>query len=61
MAPINYAEAYGYSSLAAAIVFAVAYLPLAGWFIFQAITSFTGIWVTMTLFCLGMSLPVHVI
>ncbi|KAF8919139.1 hypothetical protein CPB85DRAFT_880996 [Mucidula mucida] len=53
MAPsINYAEAYGYSSLTAAIVFAIVYFPLMGFFIFKYMTARTSVYMTLSIFCL---------
>ncbi|KAF9021458.1 hypothetical protein BDZ89DRAFT_1115948 [Hymenopellis radicata] len=52
MAPINYAEAYGYSSLAAAIIFAIVYFPLLGFFIFKYITARTSVYISLSIFCL---------
>ncbi|KAF9021432.1 hypothetical protein BDZ89DRAFT_1199958, partial [Hymenopellis radicata] len=49
---INYAEAYGYSSLAAAIVFAIVYIPLLGFFIFKSIIARTSVYTSLSIFCL---------
>ncbi|KAK0186086.1 hypothetical protein F5146DRAFT_1069176 [Armillaria mellea] len=50
MSTINYADAYGYHSLAAAIVFAIPYIPLCGFFAFQFIRSPTYVYGALALF-----------
>ncbi|KAG7453246.1 uncharacterized protein BT62DRAFT_53761 [Guyanagaster necrorhizus] len=51
MANINYADADGYSSLAAAIVFIVPYVPLCGLFILQCFRNLTYVRFVLILFC----------
>ncbi|KAK0473914.1 hypothetical protein IW261DRAFT_662379 [Armillaria novae-zelandiae] len=51
MSTINYAEAYGYNSLAAAIIFAIPYLPYCGFFVFRFIRSPTYVYGALSLFC----------
>ncbi|KAF4615433.1 hypothetical protein D9613_003543 [Agrocybe pediades] len=48
----NYAKAFGIRSVAAAIVFAIAYVPLAAWFISRFIARRNRVYATLTLFCL---------
>jgi len=47
----NFAKAFGIRSVAAAAVFAVLYLPLAGWFVVKTIRSYASVFFTLTLFC----------
>lgn len=56
MAPItiDYAAAYGYNSLAAAIVFTIAYIPPSVWFVFKAFKNFTRVWIILVLFTQSM-------
>jgi uncharacterized membrane protein len=51
MSTINYAEAYGYNSLAAAIVFAIPYFPICGFFALRFIRSPTYVYGALSLFC----------
>ncbi|KAI0731677.1 hypothetical protein C8Q72DRAFT_775758 [Fomitopsis betulina] len=49
---INYAEAFGIQSLAAAVIFTILYVPLIGLYLFQAIRRRTQVYILLTLFCL---------
>ncbi|KJA22237.1 hypothetical protein HYPSUDRAFT_77442 [Hypholoma sublateritium FD-334 SS-4] len=49
--PVNFAEAFGYHSEAAAILFAVLYLPLFCFFCFQSFARPTYVHVVMAVFC----------
>ncbi|KAK0210031.1 hypothetical protein DFS33DRAFT_1370655 [Desarmillaria ectypa] len=51
MASINYADAYGYSSLAAAIIFTIPYVPLCGFFILQSFKNPTYVYIVLSIFC----------
>ncbi|KAK0455349.1 uncharacterized protein EV420DRAFT_1272829 [Desarmillaria tabescens] len=51
MASTNYADAYGYSSIAAAIVFTIAYVPLCGFFILQSFKNPTYVHIVLSVFC----------
>ncbi|KAG7447047.1 uncharacterized protein BT62DRAFT_948923 [Guyanagaster necrorhizus] len=51
MTVIDYAAAYGYSSLVAAIIFAVAYVPLCAFFIVQCFRALTYVYIVLTVFC----------
>ncbi len=48
---IDFARAFGYSSTAAAIVFAVLYFPLLAYFIFQSFARPTYVHIVMVVFC----------
>ena len=48
---IDFAKAFGYSSTAAAIVFAVLYFPLLAYFIFQSFARPTYVHIVMVVFC----------
>ncbi|KAF8061793.1 hypothetical protein FPV67DRAFT_296475 [Lyophyllum atratum] len=48
---INYAEAFGIESVAAAAIFAVAYSPLFGWFLRQSFGRPTYVFFVLTVFC----------
>lgn len=48
---INFAKAYGYHSLAAAIIFAILYFPLLAYFIFQSFARPTYVHTVMVVFC----------
>ncbi|KAJ6612704.1 hypothetical protein B0H10DRAFT_2222894 [Mycena sp. CBHHK59/15] len=48
---INYAAFFGFHSVAAAVVFAVLYVPLSAWFIHQSIRRPTYVFVVMAVFC----------
>lgn len=50
---INFAKAYGYHSLAAAIIFAILYFPLLAYFIFQSFARPTYVHIVMVVFCLS--------
>ncbi|KAK0455284.1 uncharacterized protein EV420DRAFT_1621459 [Desarmillaria tabescens] len=52
MPTINYAEAYGYDSMTAAVVFAIAFAPLCGFFAFQFIRIPTYVYGILGLFCI---------
>ncbi|KAG5636340.1 hypothetical protein H0H81_008362 [Sphagnurus paluster] len=47
----NYADFFGIHSVAAAIIFAVAYVPLVGWFTIQSFGRPTYVFIILTLFC----------
>ncbi|KAF8189099.1 hypothetical protein K438DRAFT_1907359 [Mycena galopus ATCC 62051] len=51
MSSYDYASAFGIHSLAAAVIFAVLYLPLNLWFIRQSIKNTTYVYIILTLFC----------
>lgn len=51
MANYNYADAYGYSALAAAVIFTIAYVPLGGFFILQSFKNPTYVHVILAIFC----------
>ncbi|KAF7366889.1 hypothetical protein MSAN_00947600 [Mycena sanguinolenta] len=53
MSSIDYATAFGYKSIPAAVVFAIVYLPLVLWFIRQSIRNTTYIYISLTVFCLS--------
>jgi hypothetical protein len=48
---INYAKYFGIESLAAAIVFAILYVPFFGWFVRQSIRRPTYVFIILALFC----------
>ncbi|KAK6974361.1 hypothetical protein R3P38DRAFT_2812103 [Favolaschia claudopus] len=50
--PINYAKAFGFQSIPAAVIFAVVYLPLFLWFIRQSIKNTTYVYISLSIFCL---------
>lgn len=50
---INYTEAFGIQSLAAAVIFTILYVPLIGLYLFQAIRRRTQVYILLTLFCLS--------
>ncbi|KAJ7060301.1 hypothetical protein C8F01DRAFT_1142222 [Mycena amicta] len=52
MPSIDYAALSGIHSTAAAIVFAVLYIPLASWFVRQSLKNTTYVYIALTLFCL---------
>ncbi|KAF8844809.1 hypothetical protein BDN67DRAFT_962245 [Paxillus ammoniavirescens] len=47
----NYAAAFGIHSLAAAVIFALVYFPLFGFFIFKAIARPTYVFIMLSFFC----------
>ncbi|KAJ7118401.1 hypothetical protein C8R43DRAFT_96205 [Mycena crocata] len=47
----DYAAAFGIHSFAAAVVFAVLFLPLCLWFVRQSIKNTTYVYIILTLFC----------
>ncbi|KAJ6453578.1 hypothetical protein C8R45DRAFT_847019, partial [Mycena sanguinolenta] len=47
----DYASAFGFHSVAAAVIFAVLYLPLSIWFVRQSIKNMTYVYIVLTLFC----------
>ncbi|KAG5636341.1 hypothetical protein H0H81_008363 [Sphagnurus paluster] len=47
----NYADFFGIHSIAAAVIFAVAYVPLAGWFAIQSFGRPTYVFLILTFFC----------
>ncbi|KAJ7771988.1 hypothetical protein DFH07DRAFT_803332 [Mycena maculata] len=49
--PINYASAFGFHSVAGAIFFAVIYIPLFLWFVWQSFKNAAYVYIVMTLFC----------
>ncbi|KAK0229301.1 hypothetical protein EDD85DRAFT_923241 [Armillaria nabsnona] len=51
MAGTNYADAYGYNSIAAAIVFTIAYVPLCGFFVLQSFKYPTYVHAMLSIFC----------
>ncbi len=51
MAGTSYADAYGYSSIASAIVFTIAYVPLCGIFVLQSFKNPTYVYVMLSIFC----------
>ncbi|KAJ7067483.1 hypothetical protein C8F01DRAFT_980251 [Mycena amicta] len=52
MPSIDYAALFGIHSTAAAIVFALLYIPLACWFVRQSVKNTTYVYITLTLFCI---------
>ncbi|KAJ7672379.1 hypothetical protein DFH06DRAFT_91758 [Mycena polygramma] len=48
----NYAAAFGYHSVAAAVIAALVYLPLFLWFVRQSIKNTTYVYISLTVFCL---------
>ncbi|KAF8888343.1 hypothetical protein BD779DRAFT_1470370 [Infundibulicybe gibba] len=48
---INYVKLFGFESVAAAIIFAILYMPLLGWFVRQSIARPTYVFRTLALFC----------
>ncbi|KDR82181.1 hypothetical protein GALMADRAFT_135541 [Galerina marginata CBS 339.88] len=48
---INYAKAFGFHSVAGAIVFAVLYVPLFGWFLRQSFARPNYVYFMLTFFC----------
>ncbi|KAJ7612340.1 hypothetical protein DFH06DRAFT_1371418 [Mycena polygramma] len=48
----NYATAFGYHSVAAAVIAALVYLPLFLWFVRQSIKNTTYVYISLTVFCL---------
>ncbi|KAF7343252.1 hypothetical protein MVEN_01757000 [Mycena venus] len=52
MSSIDYATAFGFHSIAAAVIFALVYLPLFLWFIRQSIKNTTYVYISLTVFCL---------
>ncbi|GLB35636.1 hypothetical protein LshimejAT787_0212010 [Lyophyllum shimeji] len=48
---INYAKAFGIESVAAAIVFTIAYVPLFGWFVRQSFGRPTYVFFVLSFFC----------
>jgi hypothetical protein len=59
---INNAEVYGIESVPAAVVFAIVYAPLLGWFTFQAFRRPTYALIVLSLFCASesSSISLHV-
>lgn len=49
---INYAKVFGIDSVAAAIVFATAYVPLFGWFVRQSFARPTYVFFVLSFFCI---------
>lgn len=52
--PIDYAKYLGYQSLPAAVVFTIAYIPLALFFIFLYIRTRPRILITLVIYCISM-------
>ncbi|KAF8888344.1 hypothetical protein BD779DRAFT_1524935 [Infundibulicybe gibba] len=48
---INYAKLLGFESVAAAVIFAVFYMPFLGWFVRRSIARPTYVFGTLVLFC----------
>lgn len=48
---INYAKLFGFNSVAAAVVFAILYVPFFGWFLRQSITRPNYVYIVLTTFC----------
>ncbi|KAJ3812085.1 hypothetical protein F5876DRAFT_38260 [Lentinula aff. lateritia] len=48
---VNYAKLFGFKSIAAAVIFAICYVPLCIWFIPKVIMRRTYVVFTVTLFC----------
>ncbi|TFK35428.1 hypothetical protein BDQ12DRAFT_655543 [Crucibulum laeve] len=48
---INFAHLIGYHSVAAAVIFAILYIPLLGWFIFQSFRRPTYVHFVLSFFC----------
>ncbi|KAJ7700490.1 hypothetical protein B0H17DRAFT_1128898 [Mycena rosella] len=52
MSSPDYATAFGYHSIPAAVILALVYLPLFLWFIRQSIRNTTYVYISLTVFCL---------
>lgn len=48
---INLAKAFGFESVGAAIVFAILYIPLLGWYIRQSFARPTYVHFVLVVFC----------
>ncbi|KDR82182.1 hypothetical protein GALMADRAFT_58965 [Galerina marginata CBS 339.88] len=48
---INYAKAFGIHSVAAAVIFAILYVPLFGWFVRQSLVRRNYVYVMLMIFC----------
>lgn len=48
---INYAHFFGVESIAGAVIFAIAYLPLFAWFLLQSVRRPTYVYGVLTIFC----------
>ena len=48
---IDYAQYYGIHSVAAAVIFAVAYVPFFGLFVYKSIGRPTYVFIILSLFC----------
>jgi len=54
---INYAHEFGIHSVAAAIIFAILYIPLFGWFVRQSFARPTYVHFVLGLFCASTQIP----
>ncbi|KAJ7243577.1 hypothetical protein B0H12DRAFT_1310977 [Mycena haematopus] len=52
MSSTDYATDFGYHSIPAAVILALVYLPLFGWFIRQSIKNTTYVYISLSVFCL---------
>ncbi|KAJ7766304.1 hypothetical protein DFH07DRAFT_1058674 [Mycena maculata] len=48
----DYANAFGFHSVVAAVVFGVVYIPLFLWFVRQSIKNMTYVYISLSIFCL---------
>ena len=49
--PCNHPDEFGLHSVAAAVIFAVLYIPLFGWFVRQSFARLTYVHFVLVLFC----------
>ncbi|KAJ7766351.1 hypothetical protein DFH07DRAFT_737316 [Mycena maculata] len=52
MSSTDYATDFGYHSVLAAVVFALVYLPIFLWFVFQSVKNTTYVYISLSVFCL---------
>jgi hypothetical protein len=50
---VNFAKAFGFKSVIAAVLFSVIYVPLAIFFVFISIKKRSKSYITLVVFCLG--------
>jgi hypothetical protein len=55
---VNYADFFGFESVAGAAIFAVAYVPLFAWFLRQSFQRPTYVFIVLTFFCASKLCPV---
>ncbi|KAJ7507005.1 hypothetical protein B0H11DRAFT_188618 [Mycena galericulata] len=49
---VDYATDFGYHSVLAAVIFAIVYLPIFLWFVFQSVKNTTYVYISLSVFCL---------